>query len=723
MMQARRKKSGGAFAKFRIAMAASAALFIACAAVAQTADRDWPVYGGNAMGQRHSPLGQINRGNVTQLEQAWTFAAGEEGGLQTSPIVIGRTLFAYTTDQHAIALDGATGKLLWTFDPGDTSGQPARGVSYRANGDDKRLFVTSVTNLYALDPETGKPIPTFGDGGKIDLRQDLDRDPNQNAVFLTSPGIVYRDLIIVGFRTSENPPAPPGDIRAYDVRTGKLRWTFHTIPRAGEPGHETWPADAWKTAGGANAWAGMALDEPRGIVYVPTGSAVYDLYGGDRAGDNLYANSLVALDANTGKRLWHFQAVHHDIWDRDFPSPPTLLTVTQGGRRIDAVAQTSKQGFVFVFDRVTGKPLFPIEERSVPQSPVEGEKTAPTQPFALKPAPFARQRLTEDMLTTRTPQAHAEALAKFRTMRSDGQFVPFVPDQDTIIFPGFDGGAEWGGSAADPKAGVLYVNASDVPSFTRLISTKAFAGASNGEQLYQANCAGCHGSDLAGSPPAMPSLIGVGSRRFPPEIMSIITKGRGRMPGFPQLGQAEVRALMSFVTSGSASAAPGARQEVVSSGAAAARMPYIISGYNRFQDADGYPAVKPPWGTLNAIDLNTGDYLWTVPLGEYPALAAQGMADTGSENYGGPIVTDGGLVFIGATMFDRQFRAFDSRTGKILWQATLPFAGVATPITYSIDGRQYVLIAASGSRDPKGPQGAAYVAFALPDVKQSQGRR
>lgn len=695
-------------------------MLAACSAIAKTPDLGWPVYGGNAMGHRHSVLTQINRNNVTQLEQVWRADAGADGGLQTSPIVIGRTVFAYTTDQHAIALNGATGKLLWTFDPGDSSGQPARGLTYWSDGADRRLFASSVTNLYALDPETGTPIASFGDGGKIDLRNDLGRDPNQNAVFLTSPGVVYRDLIVVGFRTSENPPAPPGDIRAYDVRTGKLRWSFHTIPHPDEPGHETWPKDAWTTAGAANAWAGMALDEARGIVYVPTGSPVYDFYGGDRIGDNLYANSLIALDANTGKRLWHFQAVHHDVWDRDFPSPPTLVTVTHEGRKVDAVAQTSKQGFVYLFDRVTGKPLFPIEERPVPQSTLAGEKTSPTQPFPAKPAPFARQRLTEEMLTTRTPQAHAEALEKLRTMRNDGPFTPIVPEQDTIVFPGFDGGAEWGGSATDPATGVLYVNAADVPSYARLISTKAFAGASNGEQLYQNNCAACHGPDLAGSPPAMPSLIGIGSRRFPPEIWAIITKGRGRMPGFPQLNQAEVRSLSSFLTShggsGGASAAPAARQEVVSNGGAATRMPYILGGYNRFQDADGYPAVAPPWGTLNAIDLNTGEYLWTVPLGEYPELVAQGMANTGSENYGGPIVTDGGLVFIGATIFDRKFRAFDSRTGKLLWQALLPFAGVATPISYSIDGRQYVLIATSGSRDPKGPQGAAYVAFALGDA-------
>ena len=695
----------------------------AIATAGQSPDMGWPVYGGNTMGQRHSALTQINRANVAQLQQAWRADAGVEGGLQTSPIVIGRTVFAYTTDQHAIALDGATGKRVWTFDPGDTSGQPARGLSYWSDGAEKRLFATSVTNLYALDPATGRPIGGFGDAGKIDLRQDLGRDPNQNAVFLTSPGVIFRDLIIVGFRTSENPPAAPGDIRAYDVRTGKLRWSFHTIPHPGEPGHETWPADAWKTAGAANAWAGMTLDEARGIVFVPTGSPTFDFYGADRVGDNLYANSLIALDANTGKHLWHFQAVHHDIWDRDFPSPPTLLTVTREGRRVDAVAQTSKQGFVYLFDRVTGEPLFRIEERPVPQSTLAGEKTSASQPFPVKPAPFARQRLTEAMLTTRTPKAHDEALAKFRAMRNEGAFTPFMPDQDTIIFPGFDGGAEWGGSAADPKSGVLYVNANDVPWYSRLVPAKAFAGANNGEEIYQNNCAACHGADLRGSPPNFPSLVGIGSRRLAPEIWSVIAKGKGRMPGFPQLSFPELLAVTSYLTSADAKRsttdagdppAQMARREVVSTGTAAARMPYVLGGYNRFQDSEGYPAVAPPWGTLNAIDLNTGEYLWTIPLGEYPGLVAQGMANTGSENYGGPIVTDGGLVFIGATIFDRKFRAFDNRNGKLLWQTPLPYAGVATPITYSIDGRQFVLIATSGSRDPAGPQGAAYVAFALP---------
>jgi quinoprotein glucose dehydrogenase len=692
---------------------AAGGLLLGAAAAPGGKDRDWPVYGGNAAGQRFSPLTQINRDNVGQLEAAWRFDAGV-GGLQVSPLVVGRILYGYTTTQEAIALDASTGKLLWKFSPGAGSQQPVRGMTYWANGADRRLLVSNVNYLYALDPATGRPIASFGKDGRIDLREGLGTDPNANAVFLTTPGTLYKDLIIVGFRTSESAPAAPGAIRAYDVRTGKLRWLFSTIARPGEPGAETWPKDAWRTAGAGNNWAGMTLDERRGIVYVPTGSAVNDFYGEDRAGDNLYTDSLIALDANTGKRLWHFQAVHHDMWDRDFPSPPVLLTVRHDGRPIDAVAQTSKQGFVFLFDRVTGKPLFPIEERPVASSDVPGEHSAPTQPFPLKPAPFARQRLTEDMLTVRTPQAHDAAVSQFRTMRSDGPFTPIGTDRPTIVFPGFDGGAEWGGAAVDPGRGILYINANDVPWSTQLVKNSLSPDAGKGAGIYQAQCAACHGLERKGAPPDIPSLIGVGSRLFPYEIGFTILRGKGRMPGFPQLSEADRNALADFLMTGRSAAPAGQGREVASAGVPVKRPDYVMTGYTKFQDPDGYPGVKPPWGTLNAIDMNTGEYLWKVPLGEYPELAAHGMADTGSENYGGPVVTAGGLVMIGATVYDRKLRAFDSRSGKLLWQGILPFAGVATPITYMVGGRQFVVIATSGQRDRKGPQGSAYVAFALP---------
>ncbi|KMS52073.1 pyrrolo-quinoline quinone [Sphingobium cupriresistens LL01] len=675
---------------------------------------EWKTYGGEN-GQRFSRLSQINPGNVAQLTQAWRFDAGAQGGLQTSPLVIDNILYGYGADQSAFALDAATGKLLWRFNSGLTSGQPVRGMSYWSDRTGRSLFVSSLNFVYALDPKTGKPVQSFGQGGRIDLREGLDRDPDDVAVFATTPGVVYNDLLIMGFRTSENAPAAPGTIRAYDVRTGKIRWAFHTIPYPGEKGHETWPADAYRTAGASNNWAGMAVDEKRGILFVPTGSPVFDFFGGDRKGDNLFSNSLVALNAANGKRLWHFQAVHHDLWDRDFPSPPTLVTVRHEGRMVDAVAQTSKQGFIFVLDRATGKSLFPIEERAVPASDVPCEFTSPTQPFPVLPEPFARQRLTRDMLTRRTPGAHAAALAKFRTMRSEGQFVPFSTERDTVIFPGFDGGAEWGGSAFDPRHGILYVNANDVPWYTRLVRNVQSPAGDVGAQVYQANCSACHGPDRKGSPPEIPALVGVGSRLFPHEIRMVIANGRGRMPGFPQVAGAQLAALTAFlVNNGKSPPSGGGGREVAAIGQAAKPAPYTIGGYNKFIDQDGYPAVTPPWGTLNAIDLNSGKYLWRVPLGQYPELAAKGMGNTGSENYGGPVVTASGLLFIGATIYDRKFRAFDSRTGKLLWETQLPYAGTATPVTYSVNGRQFLVIATSGSRNPAGPQGAAYVAFALP---------
>ena len=663
---------------------------------------DWPVYGG-ARGDRYSTLTQIDRSNVGRLQEAWRVETGQ-GGVQTSPLMVEGLLYVVTPKQSVMALDPATGVTVWTWDAPEPGGQPVRGLAYWSGQGQRLLFTSNGPFLVALDASTGKPVEGFGHRGRVDLREGLGRDPKELTAFLTTPGVVYGDLIITGFRTSENHPAAPGAVRAYDVRTGAIRWTFNLIPRPGEPGAETWPADAWKTAGGANSWAGMVVDEQRGMVFVPTGSAVDDFYGGDRPGDNLYSDSLLALDARTGRKLWHFQGVHHDIWDRDFPSPPVLVSLVRNGKRIDAVAQPSKQGFLFVFDRVTGKPVFPIEERAVPQSDVPGERTAPTQPFALKPEPYARQALTEDMLTRRTPQAHAEAVARFRRMRSGGPFMPFAVGKDTIVFPGYDGGAEWGGPGFDPKSGIIYINSNDIPWLGALAENKPTE--SVGQRVYQDQCAACHGDDRKGSPSEFPALLDIKSRLGRSQIASIVHNGRGRMPGFPAIRGAELEGLLDFLHESAES-----RQEVASAGASRSR--YRFTGYRKWQDADGYPAVAPPWGTLNAIDLNTGEYVWRVPFGEYPELAAQGMV-TGSENYGGPVVTAGGLLFIGATIFDRKFRAFDSRTGALLWQHLLPYSGTATPITYMARGKQYVVIATSGSRNPKGSQGSAYVAFALP---------
>ena len=565
--------------------------------------------------------------------------------------------------------------------------------------------------VYALNAATGKAIASFGQQGRIDLREQLGRTPaSRQSIDLTSPGVIHKNLLIVGGRNPETLPAPPGDIRAFDVRTGKLRWAFHTIPHPGEFGYDTWPKDAWKISGSANNWTGMTLDPKRGIVYVPTGSAAFDFYGGDRLGDDLFANSLLALNAETGKRIWHFQAVRHDVWDRDFPAAPVLLTVQRDGKPVDALAQTTKQGFVFLFDRANGKPLFPIEYRKYPSSNVPGEVTAAEQPLPTLPAPYSRQRLTEDILTHRTPEAHQWALDQFRQFRSEGQFVPFSVGKDTVVFPGFDGGAEWGGPAVDPETGVIYINANDI-AWTGALAENTKDESARGTYLNQ--CGVCHGENRTGSPPTIPSLIGVADRLPLQQIADTIKNGKGRMPGFNSLADDQVSALVRFLASGE-NGENGVNKELRSPQTARDPSKYRFTGYHRFLDPDGYPAVQPPWGTLNAISLNSGEYLWKIPLGEYPALAAQGLRNTGTENYGGPIVTAGGLLFIGATNFDRKFRAFDKSSGELLWETLLPFSGNATPITYRVNGRQFVVIAAGGGKDPKSPSGGVYVAFSLP---------
>lgn len=686
-----------------ILLSITAATHISC-----SRDRDWPVYGGSLAGTHYSPLTQINRSNVKQLQTAWTFDTEETGGLQTSPIVVHGVLYGITPSQKVFALDAATGTLKWKFDSGIVGTQPDRGLAYWENGRDRYIIAGVMNFVYSLDANTGEPTAAFGDHGRIDLREHLGRDSATASIFLTSPPLVYKDLFFVGGREPETLPAPPGDIRAYEIRTGKLRWSFHTIPHPGEYGYDTWPREAWKTSGGANNWAGMALDSQTGILYVPTGSAAFDFYGADRVGDDLFADCLIALKAETGERIWHFQGVRHDLWDRDFPAPPVLVTLKRGEKRVDAVAQTTKQGFVYVLDRTNGTPLFPVEYRKYPSSDLPGELAAEEQPLPLKPAPYARQLLTEDSLTRRTPQAHRWAIEQFRSFRSKGQFVPLGTRQSTVIFPGFDGGAEWGGPAFDPETGILYVNSNDLAWDARLAENSPQPRHEiSGRSIYETQCTICHRDDMTGSPPLYPSLQGIGNRSDRAAIADVIEKGRGRMPPFPNLSGNEISAVIDYVLKGE-------DKELSSNTSAPPPMRYRFSGYTRFLDPDGYPAVTPPWGTLNAINLNTGEYVWKIPFGEYPELAARGLKNTGSENYGGPIVTAGGLLFIGATNYDKKFRVFDKTTGELLWETTLPFAGNATPITYQINGRQYVVIAAGGGKDLRSKSGGVYVAFAIP---------
>jgi quinoprotein glucose dehydrogenase len=666
--------------------------------------RDWPAYGGGPLNDHYSPLEQINRSNVAQLQVAWSFDTGEQGGLQTSPIIVNGILYGLTPTQKVFALDAATGTLIWKFDSGIKGTQPDRGLAFWTDGKSSRILVGVLNFVYALDATTGNPIPTFGRAGRIDLRENLGREPAEaQSVFLTSPVLIYKDLFIAGGRNPETLPAPPGDVRAFDVRTGELRWSFHTIPHPGEFGYKTWPSDAWKTSGAANNWAGMSLDPQRGIVYVPTGSAAFDFYGGDRIGDDLFANCLIALDAQTGKRIWHFQGVHHDIWDRDFPAPPVLLTVRRNEKEIDAVAQTTKQGFVYLFDRTNGNALFPIENQKYPASTIPEEVASGMQPLPSRPAPFARQFLTEKLLTNRTPEIHQWAAEKFAKFRSEGQFVPFSIEKDTVVFPGFDGGAEWGGPAVDPQTSIIYINSNEM-AWTGALAENT--GGNSPQAIYLSQCGVCHGEKMAGSPPAFPSLVGIGDRLTPQQIVATIKNGKGRMSGFPNLSDDQLFALLEFLNN-------GVSKEVESAGSPLPGMKYRFTGYKRFLDPEGYPAITPPWGTLNAINLNTGEYVWKIPLGVYPELAAHGFTKTGTENYGGPIVTAGGLLFISATNYDKKFRAFDKSTGELLWESTLPFSGNATPATYEIKGRQFVVIAAGGGKDPKSASGGVYVAFAL----------
>lgn len=687
---------------------------------------DWQVTGGEPGNSHYSTLHQISRANVSTLKVAWTWHTGDapaaRSEIQATPIVIGGVMYTTTPALNVVALRADSGTVLWMFDPfaGRTREAHAnRGVVYWTDGTAKRILFTAARRLYALDATTGKPIPTFGDSGWVDLGVGLGRDVGSAFILATSPGVIYHDLLIQGTRVGEGEGSAPGHVRAYDVRTGKVQWTFHTIPQPGEEGYDTWPADAWKTVGGANSWAGMSIDLARGIVYVPTGSATPDFYGGNRPGQSLYANTLLALDAATGKRKWHFQTVHHDIWDRDLPAAPNLLTVMHAGKSTDAVAQITKSGFVYLFDRQTGVPLFPVEERAVPASDLNGEIASNTQPFPVRPAPFARQTLTESDLTTLAPASHAAALERFKLLRSGGLFTP-PSKQGTIVLPGFDGGGEWGGAAIDTESGTLYVNASDVPWIAAMRDTASLGSPTGaprtGAAVFAAACASCHKADRKGDGDRVASLIGLEKRRSSEEIRQILERGKGFMPSFAALMEPEKQAIVAYLLGKPAPVAPADDSPHAAELAAArprrSQSPYEFVGYERWRTADGFPAIKPPWGTLSAIDMNTGDYKWRIPLGAYAALTAKGVKPTGTEQYGGPIVTAGGLLFIAATQ-DDMIRAFDKATGALLWEARLPAAGYATPSTYRVNGRQYVVIACGGGKLGS-PSGDAYVAFALP---------
>jgi len=689
---------------------------------------DWPVYGGNKAGNRYSPLDQINVENVNGLEVAWMFDAAEEPEpgkqpralqIQCQPIVIDGVLYGTTPALKLFALDAATGELHWKFHPPESRIHVSRGVVYWEHGDDKRILYTVGPNLYAVNATTGDLVAGFGEDGAVNLyeglSEGLEKDISRSSINATSPGVVYRNTFIVGSAVSEAGNAAPGHVRAFDVVTGKLRWVFRTIPHPGEAGYDTWPEGAYQKIGAANSWAGMVVDEKRGLVFFGTGSAASDFYGGDRAGSNLFANCVVALDAETGKLAWHYQTIHHDLWDRDISCQPNLITVNHQGKKVDAVAQATKDGLLYVLDREHGKSLFPVEERPVPTDGLPGEHPYPTQKFPLKPLPFSRQVYTADDITDISPESRAYVKEQYLKYRTDHKFAP--PSTSGTLLFGYSGGAEWGGNAADPE-GIIYINANDDPWILQMIDTVALnaetATLSTGNALYAVHCASCHGVDRKGNGLEFPGLTDIGSRLSANQLKGVVSAGTGRMPSFQHLPESDRDAITNYLLNPHAAPSAsnrGSNQPRTERPPAFGFKPlYVKKLWERLTDPDGYPGVKPPWGTLNAIDLNTGEYVWRVPLGEFPELTEKGVAITGTESYGGPIATAGGLLFIAATR-DEKFRAFDKKTGEILWEYQLPAGGFATPITYEVAGKQYVVIAAGGARGAK--LGGNYVAFSL----------
>lgn len=692
----------------------------------------WEAYGGGKENMHYSSLKEIDTTNVSRLRVAWTFHTGDadtskSSQIQCNPIIVDSIMYLVSPTLKLFAVHAGSGQKIWEFDPQAVPDNlrafhfimnNSRGVTYWTDGkDDKRIFFVAGSYIHSIDAATGKLVTSFGNQGKVDLHDGLGRDVRELYVTATSPGIIYKDLFIMGTRVDEGPAAAPGHIRAFDTRTGKLQWIFHTIPQPGEFGYDTWEDSiAYKNIGGANSWSGLSMDEKRGILFVPTGSASFDFYGGMRKGQNLFGNCLIALDAATGTRKWHFQFIHHDVWDWDLPCAPALVTIHKDGKTIDAVAQPTKQGMLFVFDRETGTPVYPIQEMPVDTAnALPGEKLWPTQPFSTGIKPYARQSFTEADLN---PYLSDSSLARVKkALQGYNYGKPFiVPSKKTRVqLPGFDGGAEWGGPTYDPETGLLYINSNEMGWLVTLRDIKPAAAsketyAQAGIRLYQQYCVTCHGADRKGSG-NYPTLINIQAKYSPKQAIELLNSGRRMMPSFNHIADEEKNAILSYVLERKTDLLKEfkAPHQAIDS---FRNLPYGMTGYYKFLSPEGYPAIGPPWGHITAINLNTGEHVWKQNLGEIAELKAKGIPPTGTENYGGSVVTGGGLLFIAAAR-DGKLRAFNKHTGQLLWEYDLPAPGFATPSVYQWNGKQYLVIACGGGK--LGTRSSdSFVAFSLP---------